>query len=257
MRPEEYYNFEERAYETPTQSRDEQMSFIDNLRATQQATNAQIKTQTENLGTQIPSVKGGLTGPEGYFQQRYQVTPTNALVADLKAAAQADALNKVLSNYGEQAQKRYNDAYRQYQKNRAKRQAAANRAASSGGSGAGTGSGTGTGVTGGTDLIPSQEGVVNEKLAADVLAEHEKYPDAGLITTIQQGDYYYDDKGNKIPIYKKTDERGNVIETNDPSYGVQANTSAGSALARYATTSAAFGPFGFVPGVISAIFGGN
>jgi len=144
MRPEEYYNFEERAYETPTQSRDEQTSFIDNLRATQQATNAQIKTQTENLGTQIPSVKGGLTGPEGYFQQRYQVTPTNALVADLKAAAQADALNKVLSNYGEQAQKRYNDAYRQYQKNRARRAAAANRAASSGGSGAGIGVGSGS-----------------------------------------------------------------------------------------------------------------
>ena len=148
MRPEEYYNFEERAYESPTESRDEQMAFIDNLRAVQQASNAQIKTQTENLGTQIPSVKGGLTGPEGYFQQRYQVTPTNALVADLKAAAQADALNKVLGNYGEQMQKRYNDAYRQYQKNRAKRAAAANRA-----SYGGTGGGTGGGASGGNGDI--------------------------------------------------------------------------------------------------------
>lgn len=141
MRPEEYYNFEERVYETPTRSRDEQMSFIDNLRAVQQANNAQIKTQTENLGTQIPSVKGGLTGPEGYFQQRYQVTPTNALVADLKAVAQVDAFNKVLGNYSEQMQKKYNDAYRQYQKNRARR-AAADRGSGAYGGGGGTTSGT-------------------------------------------------------------------------------------------------------------------
>lgn len=215
MRPEEYYNFEERAYETPTQSRDEQTSFIDNLRTTQQATNAQIKTQTENLGTQIPSVKGGLTGPEGYFQQRYQVTPTNTLVADLKAAAQADALNKVLGNYGEQMQKKYNDAYRQYQKNRAKRAAAANRAASSGGTGGGTG-GDNNKITGGTDLIPSRETDVNEWLGVDVTGDTEKYPNAGTISTVAPGDYIIE--GDKrVPIYRKTDSSGRIIESNDPS----------------------------------------
>lgn len=132
MNDSEYYSFEDRLYENPTTSRDEQMSFIDNLRAAEQVANAQIKTQTENLGTQIPSVKGGLTGPESYFQSRYQTPVTNARVADLKAAAQADALNKVLSNYSSQMQKRYNDAYKQYQKNQAKQ------AASSGGSTGGT-----------------------------------------------------------------------------------------------------------------------
>ena len=239
-----YYEYEDRLYETPTTSRDEQMSFIDNLRAVQQATNAQIKTQTENLGTQIPSVKGGLTGPEGYFQQRYQAAPTNTLVADLKAAAQADALNKVLSNYNDQMQKRYNDAYRQYQKNKAQRAA-------------GGGNNADTTTTGGTELIPSQEAQVNEWLGADVNAEQKKYQGAGTVTTIQQGDYYYDDKGNKIPIYKKVDSQGRVLETNDPNYGVQENTSARSAAARYAQAAAPFGPFGVIPGAIAAIFGDN
>ena len=141
MNDSEYYSFEDRLYENPTTSRDEQMSFVDNLRAAQQAANAQIKTQTENLGTQIPSVKGGLTGPEGYFQSRYQTAPTNAIVGDLRAAAQADALNKVLSNYSEQMQKKYNDAYRQYQKNRARRAASGGGGGTYGGGG-GTTSGT-------------------------------------------------------------------------------------------------------------------
>lgn len=156
MNDNEYYSFEDRVYEAPTTSRDEQMSFADNLRAAQQATNAEIKTQTENLGTQIPSVKGGLTGPESYFQNRYQTSRTNATIGDLRAAAQADALNKVLSNYSDQMQKKYKDAYKQYQKNQAKR------AASSGsgyGSGAGTGSGGGGGDGSTPDLIASDEAI--------------------------------------------------------------------------------------------------
>lgn len=191
--PEEYYNFEERVYETPTQSRDEQMSFIDNLRAVQQANNAQIKTQTENLGTQIPSVKGGLTGPEGYFQQRYQVTPTNALVADLKAAAQADALNKVLSNYGDQMQKRYNDAYRRYQKNRAKR-AAANR-----------GSGAGTGVGGGGGTPESELETIASDTAIPATSSISSAPQSGWSDTS-----YTDLDGRVHRVY--TNEAGERVE---------------------------------------------
>lgn len=221
MNDSEYYSFEDRLYENPTTSRDEQMSFVDNLRAAQQAANAQIKTQTENLGTQIPSVKGGLTGPEGYFQSRYQTAPTNAIVGDLRAAAQADALNKVLSNYSEQMQKKYNDAYRQYQKNRARRAASGGSSGSGsggygGGYGGGTSGGTDTAITGGVDLVPSQESEVNEWLGVDVEAEHAKYPNAGTISTIAPGDYIIED-GKRVPIYRKTDESGRIIETNDPS----------------------------------------
>lgn len=156
MNDTEYYSFGDRLYETPTTSRDEQMSFADNLRAAQQAANAQIKAQTENLGTQVPSVKGGLTGPEGYFQSRYQSAPTNALVSDLRAAAQADALNKVLTNYSSQMQKQYNDAYRQYQKNQARRAAAARN----------YGTGGTTGVTGGTGGGWGNDGDI-ETIASD------------------------------------------------------------------------------------------
>lgn len=259
MNDTEYYSFGDRLYETPTTSRDEQMSFADNLRAAQQAANAQIKTQTENLGTQVPSVKGGLTGPEGYFQSRYQSAPTNALVSDLRAAAQADALNKVLANYSSQMQKQYNDAYRQYQKNRARRAATARNYGTGGtGSTGGTGGAgdTDSTIEGGIDLIPSQEGLANEWLGVDVEAEQAQYPDAGTISTINTGDYIIEN-GKKIPIYKKFDENGRVLETNDPNYNASANTSATSAAVRYATASAPFGPFGFIPGVAAALFGGK
>lgn len=190
-----YYEYEDRLYETPTTSRDEQMSFIDNLRAAQQAANAQIKTQTENLGTQIPSVKGGLTGPEGYFQSRYQTAPTNAIVGDLRAAAQADALNKVLSNYSEQMQKQYNDAYRQYQKNRARR-------ATSGGGGNGGG-----GTTSGT---PSDTTVGElETIASDAAL-----PATSSITSAPQSGWsdtsYTDLDGRVHRVY--TDASGHRIE---------------------------------------------
>lgn len=52
----------------------------------------------------------------GYFTSRYQTPQTNSAVANLRATAQAAALNQVLSNEQEMWKKRYNDAYRDYQK---------------------------------------------------------------------------------------------------------------------------------------------
>ena len=111
--------FEDRVYVNPEVSLNEQTSFIDNLRANQGQRNAEINQQTYNLGTSVPSNLGGLTGGEGYWTSRYQTPQTASAVADLRATAQAQALNDVLANEQAKWKKRYNDAYRNYQKRNA------------------------------------------------------------------------------------------------------------------------------------------
>ena len=117
----EFVEVEGRYYVNPQVSLDESNAFIDNLRSTQQANNQQIQTDTYNLGTAVPSNLGGLTSPSGdaglsYFTSRYQTPQTNAAVENLRAVAQANALNQVLANEQEIWKKKYNDAYRRYQK---------------------------------------------------------------------------------------------------------------------------------------------
>ena len=131
MIPEnETYSFEDKIYQLPEVSRDEQLRAADAVRANQQATNQEIRTQTEQLGTDVPSIQGGLIGPESYFTARYQTPQTNAVVSQLRSTAQASALNQALSNLQAQYQDQYQKAYRNYQKR--------------GSSGSGSGSGTGT-----------------------------------------------------------------------------------------------------------------
>lgn len=113
---EEFQEVEGRLYANPQTIIDESNTFIDNLRATQGQQNQEITQQTQRLGTDVPTNLGGLTGAEGYFTSRYQTPQTNSVVANLKAAAQAAALNQVLANEQEMWKKRYNDAYRAYQK---------------------------------------------------------------------------------------------------------------------------------------------
>lgn len=112
----EFTEVEGRSYLNPQVALDESNAFIDNLRSTQQTNNQQIKTDTYNLGTAIPSNLGGLTGAESYFTSRYQTPQTVSAVSDLRAAAQSAALNQVLQNEQDKWKKRYNDAYRKYQK---------------------------------------------------------------------------------------------------------------------------------------------
>ena len=122
----EFVEIEGRAYVNPQTALDESNAFIENLRNTQQANNRQIQTDTYNLGTAVPSNLGGLTSPVGeggagdaglsYFTSRYQTPQTNAVVEDLRSVAQAQALNQALQNEQEKWKKRYNDAYRRYQK---------------------------------------------------------------------------------------------------------------------------------------------
>ena len=112
----EYIVVEDRGYINPQVALDESNQFIDNLRSTQQANNQQIQTDTYNLGTAVPSQLGGLTGGESYFTSRYQTPQTNATVANLRATAQAAALNQALQNEQAKWKKRYQDAYNAYQR---------------------------------------------------------------------------------------------------------------------------------------------
>lgn len=112
----EYKEFEGRAYVEPQVSLNETNTFIDNLRSAQGTQNEQIKTDTQRLGTDVTSNLGGLIGGEGYFTSRYQTPQTNSAINTLRSAAQASALNKALANEEAMWKKRYQDAYRNYQK---------------------------------------------------------------------------------------------------------------------------------------------
>lgn len=116
MNENETIEFEGRQYVNPDISRDEQMAFIDTMRDIQAQNNAQIATETHNLGTDVEPMRGGLSGSEEYWRSKYQTPQTNALVANMKAVAQQAALNTALSNYQDMLQNRYNQAYRDYQK---------------------------------------------------------------------------------------------------------------------------------------------
>ena len=116
MNENEMIELEGRQYVNPDISRDEQMAFIDTMRDLQAQNNAQIATETHNLGTDIESTRGGLSGSEDYWKSLYQTPQTNAAVANMKAVAQQTALNNALSNYQNALQERYNQAYRNYQK---------------------------------------------------------------------------------------------------------------------------------------------
>ena len=112
---EETFEFEGTQYVNPTISRDEQLGFIDNLRAVQNQNNEQIKQDTYNLGTQTTSNLGGLTGAEGKWQAEYQTPQINYTVDNLKSVAQQSALNTALNNLQNAWQNRYNQAQRAYE----------------------------------------------------------------------------------------------------------------------------------------------
>ena len=106
------YEENDRRYLKPEVSLNEQNAFIDALRNTQRQNTDEIKQDTYNLGTAVPSNIGGLSGGSSYFTSRYQTPQTNSMVSDLRATAQAQALSTILSNELSKAQKRYQDAYR-------------------------------------------------------------------------------------------------------------------------------------------------
>lgn len=120
LNSDEFTEVENRGYLNPQVGLDESNRFIDQLRATQAQQNQQIAQDTYNLGSALPSAQGGLgtNTPAGlsYFTSRLQTPQTASAVANLRATAQAAALNQALQNEQEIWKKRYQDAYRRYQK---------------------------------------------------------------------------------------------------------------------------------------------
>lgn len=104
------YEYDGRRYVDPNVLLADQNAFIDNYRNLQAQNNAQIAQQTRALGTQVPSQLGGLTGGGSYFKSRYQTPQTNQAIAELRTAAQAQALQQALQNELEKAKKKYKDA---------------------------------------------------------------------------------------------------------------------------------------------------
>lgn len=149
----EFVEIEGRQYINPQTGLDESTQFIENLRASQGQQNQQIAQDTYNLGTDIQSVQGGLgtntPANMGYFTSRLQTPQTNSAVANLRVAAQAQALNEVLANEQAIWKKRYQDAYRNYQKRQ--------NARSSGGGGGNLGGNPGT-TDGGVDYNYTDNG---------------------------------------------------------------------------------------------------
>lgn len=123
MNDKEILEFENRAYVSPTVSRDEQMDFVDNYRNVLNNNVQRINAQTHNLGTDVPSNIGGLSGSGAVFENRYVTPQANAAVAELKAKAQETALTQALNNLKSQMNQRYKNAYRnarisEYNKNK-------------------------------------------------------------------------------------------------------------------------------------------
>lgn len=196
MLPEnETLQFEDRTYVNPEASLQEQNAFIDNLRNVQNQNNAEIATDTYNLGTAVPSNLGGLGGGESYFTSRYQVPQGVALANNLRAAAQAQALNDILSNEQAMMKQRYTNAQK------AARQRAAARAAASYGGGNGGGGDSGAGDV--TITSPETSSQKFYGVPDTITSETDKYyiytdTRTGKQTKVSK-DYMnkiYDDKGN-------------------------------------------------------------
>lgn len=143
----EIVEIEGRQYLNPQTGLDESNAFIENLRASQGQQNQEIFTDTQRLGTDISSDLGGLTGANSYFTSRYQTPQTASAVANLRATAQAQALNEVLANEQAIWKKRYQDAYR----------AAQRRAYNRSYGGGGTTDDTPKTTTGGVDENPTDD----------------------------------------------------------------------------------------------------
>lgn len=137
---------EGRLYINPQVGIDETNTFIDKFRDTQRGNTQEISDQTRMLGTDVPSSLGGLTGAGNYFTSRYQTPQTNAVTQNLRAAAQATAFKEAAENEVALWKKRYNDAYKAYQKRQYRK-------ANSGGGGGGGGNPPDNTTEGGTETV--------------------------------------------------------------------------------------------------------
>lgn len=205
MLDNETYEFEDSRYVVPTMSRDEQIAFLDNLRETQAASNADIERQTRNLGTKISLNQGGLTSgatsPDSYFMTRYQTPQVNAQVADLKAQAQLSALNNVLSNDLEAWKARYNEAKR-----------AASKRANSGGGGNGGGYPATKGTVITEDTGDTGKSILDGGIISNPAVRPSFIPDNAIENTYSEGGNVYTTYVDPVTgrVYAKY-ENGNLV----------------------------------------------
>ena len=191
----EFTEVDGRYYANPQVSLDRSNAFIDNLRATQGQQNQQIAQQTRNLGTNVPTNLGGLTGANSYFTSRYQVPQTNAAVSNLRATAQATALSQALQNEQEIWKKKYNDAYRKYQKSAYDK--------------------SNTPSSTNPNANPTQEGDVNENIVSS--SQFYGVPDSNITETDTHYIYTDPETGRQVKVSKDYlnqiyDENGNITD---------------------------------------------
>ena len=127
----EYYDYEDRRYVNPLVSRDEQMTFANNLRAVADNDISKIYRDTHALGTDVTPNLGGLNGSTNLWKRNYVSPKVESMTQGLRAVAQSAALEGAMSNYLNQMKQKYNNAYK----------AAAKRSGGGGGGGYGTGGG--------------------------------------------------------------------------------------------------------------------
>lgn len=95
----------------PETQRDATMDFIENFRATQGERNTQLGESAHALGSDLAAPYGGLHGPSEYMKSRYQSPQTESRLANLRATAQLDALNKLMQNDVARYQAQVSNAY--------------------------------------------------------------------------------------------------------------------------------------------------
>lgn len=198
----EFVEVEGRQYTNPQTGLNESTQFIENLRASQNRQNQQIASDTYNLGTDIQSVQGGLgannVNDMGYFTSRYQTPQANSAVSNLRAAAQAQALNEVLANEQAIWKKRYQDAYRTAQRRASAR--------SRGGGGGGTSGGT-TGDGGNTSTWGGEVEVVESPTK-------EFYGVPGADVSETDTHYVYTDQNTGEKVYVSKDYMNKIYDKN-------------------------------------------
>lgn len=209
---EETTEFESRQYVNPQLTVDQTSDFITNLRNTQQAETARIAEQTQDLGTDIQSNLGGLGGGSSYWTSRYQTPNMASTVADLRATAQASALNDVLANEKAIWQKRYQDAYRNYQKSQYNK-SEADRAAAAAARAAASNSSTSGGVEyeDTTANTYSGQGTLNV-----TYGDETQTPNTNRVSIVEPGSGYT--YTWEYPVGSMDTNSRKLVNTDDPSY---------------------------------------
>lgn len=194
---DEVINYEGNLYVNPEKSQSEMLTFIENLRNIQNQNTAEIATDTYNLGTSVPSNLGGLGGGGSYFEARYSTPQGVALANNLRATAQAQALNDILSNEQAMMKQRYTNAQR------AARQRALARTT--------TPTNPESPITGDIGENPNDQDILTAQGIGGA-SRSNKQPAGSAWTTTVRDNYVY-----------TQDQNGNIVNTDNPEYRKASN----------------------------------